>query len=216
MTRNRWTLAVVAGAVSTALIGGVALGSFQPFASSDQTVVGDPTTDLGAKDPPKASLKAILDGLIAKNTITQAQEDAILKALADAQPAPRAVRKPARPTVPNVKSFIGDLTKAAGDYLGMDLKALLTGLRGGKSLADIANGLSSQGKSANGLIDVLTKAANGRLDQAVAANTLTADQAASLKPKIAAEIATFVNRSFTTPVLPRPLVPVKPTPTPKS
>ena len=94
MTRNRWTLAVVAGAVSTALIGGVALGSFQPFASSDQTVVGDPTTDLGAKDPPKASLKAILDGLIAKNTITQAQEDAILKALADAQPAPRAVPKP--------------------------------------------------------------------------------------------------------------------------
>ena len=216
MTRDKWTLAVVAGAFTTALIGGVALGGFQPFAGSDQTVAGDPTTALGAKDPPKATLKAILDGLIAKNTITQAQEDAILKALADAQPAPRAIPKPAHPTVPNVKSFIGDLTKATSDYLGMDLKALLTELRGGKSLADVANGLGSQGKSANGLIDALTKAANSRLDQAVAANTLTPDQAASLKPKIAAEIATLVNRSFTPPSLPRPLVPVKPTPTPKS
>jgi hypothetical protein len=216
MTRNKWSLAIVAGAFTTALIGGVALGGFQPFAGSNHTVVGDPTIAVSEKDPPKAALKAILDSLIAKNTITQAQEDAILKALAEAQPAPRAVPKPPRPTVPNVKSFIGDVTKAAGDYLGMDLKTLLTELRGGKSLADIANGLSSQGKSASGLIDALTKAANSRLDRAVAANTLTANQAASLKPKIAAEIVTFVNRSFTAPVLPRPLTPVKPTPSPKS
>ncbi|HAL28237.1 MAG TPA: hypothetical protein DCP25_16100 [Chloroflexi bacterium] len=113
-------------------------------------------------------------------------------------------------------SFVGDLTKAASDYLGMDLKTLVTQLRDGKSVADVANGLSAQGKSSTGLIETLTKAANDRLDQAVAATKLTADQAATLKPKIAAEIATFVSRSFTNPVLPRPLAPVKPTPTPKS
>jgi hypothetical protein len=98
----------------------------------------------------------------------------------------------------------------------MDLKTLLAQLHEGKSLADIANGLSAQNKSAQGLIDLLTKTANDKLDQAVAAKTLTSDQAAALKPKIAAEIKTFVNRSFTKPALQRPLTPVKPSPSPKS
>lgn len=213
MTRNKWPLAIAAGAFTTAFIGGVALAGFQPFANADGTTVGAPTTALTEKDQPKDKLKAVLDGLVAKNTITQAQEDAILQAIKDA--APTRKPKPVRPTVPNVMSFIGDLTKAASNYLGMDQKALLTQLRGGKSVADVANSLSAQGKSGQGLIDTLTKAANDKVDQAVAANKLTADQAATLKPKIAAEITTFVNRSFTKPVLPRPLTPVKPTPSPK-
>jgi hypothetical protein len=95
----------------------------------------------------------------------------------------------------------------------MDLKTLLTQLRGGKSVADVANGLAPA-KNAAGLIAILTNAANAKLDQAVTATRITADQAATLKPKIAAEITTFVNRSFTKPVLPRPLAPVKPTATP--
>ena len=146
------------------------------------------------------------------------ESSAILQAFAAAQPAPKPDVPNAKPrsTVPNVMSFIGDLTKTAALYLGMDAKTLLTQLRGGKSVADVANGLSAQGKSAQGLIDALTKAANDKLDAAVTANKLTADQAATLKPKIAAEITTFVNRSFTVPVLPRPLAPVKPTPSPKS
>ena len=211
MPRNRWALAVAAGAFTTAFIGGVALAGFQPFASADANAVGGPTAALAGKDQPKDKVKAVLDGLVTKGTITQAQEDAILQALTAAEPAPKP-----RSTVPNVMSFIGDLTKAAGAYLGVDTKTLLTQLRGGKSLADIANGLSAQGKSAQGLIDTLTKTANDKLDAAVAAKKLTADQAAALKPRIATEITTVVNRSFTTPLVPRPFAPVKPTPSPKS
>jgi len=111
-------------------------------------------------------------------------------------------------------SFIGDLTKAASDYLGMDLQTLTTQLRSGKSVADIANSLGPT-KSSQGLIAALTTAANAKVDQAVAANKLTADQATTVRAKIATEITAFVNRSFTKPVLPRPLTPVKPTPTPK-
>ncbi len=218
MSRNKWALAIAAGAFTTAFIGGVALAGFQPFASADVTTVGGPTAALAGKDQPNARLKAILDGLVTKGTITQAQEDAILQAITAAQPAPKPNVPNAnpRPMIPNVMSFIGDLTKAASDYLGMDAKTLLTQRRGGKSVADIANGLSAQGKSAQGLIDRLTKTANDKLDAAVAANKLTADQAARLKPRIAAEITTFVNRSLTKPVLPRPFAPVKPTPSPKS
>jgi hypothetical protein len=217
MSRNKWPLAIAAGAFTTAFIGGVALAGFQPFTSADGTTVGGPTAALAGKDQPRDKLKAVLDGLVGKGTISQTQEDAILQAIAAAQPTPRPnAPKPVRPTVPNVMSFIGDLTKAASDYLGMDAKTLLMQLRGGKSVADLANGLSAQGKSAQGLIDTLTKAANDKLDAAVTANKLTADQAAALKTRIAAEITTFVNRSFTKPTLPRPFAPVKPTPSPKS
>ena len=221
MSRNKWALAVAAGAFTTAFIGGVALAGFQLPALDTTAVTTVPAVaDASTDQVARTKLKAILDGLVTKGTITQAQEDAILQAVTAAEPTPKPKpnvpnTKP-RTTVPGVMSFIGDLTKAASAYLGMDTKTLLTQLRGGKSVADIANGLSAQGKNAQGLIDTLTKTANDKLDAAVAANKLTADQAATLKPKIAAEITTFVNRSFTKPVLPRPFAPAKPTPSPKS
>jgi len=211
---NKWPLAVAAGAFTTAFIGGVALAGFQPFATSDTTTIGTPTSALADKDQPKDKMKAILDGLVAKGTITQAQEDAILQAFKDAAPPPKPNVKPGRPSGPNPMAFMGDLMKATSEYLGVDPKTLLPQLRGGKSLADITN--ATPGKNAAGLIAALTNAANARVDAGVIANKLTADQAAALKTKIAAEITAFVNRSFTKPTLPlRPLAP-KPSPSPKS
>lgn len=217
MKPTRWTLAVAAGAFTTAFIGGVAFAGLQPQVPADGSVVDGPTAALADKDQPKDKVKAILDGLVTKGAITQAQEDAILQAFKDAAPAkPSFPPKPARPAVPSVRAFVGDLTKAAADYLGMDVKTLLTQLRGGKSVGDIANGLS--GKNAQGAIDAITNAADDRLNAAVAAKKLTADQAAALRPKIATEVGAFVNRSFTKPLphLPRPNTPLKPTPSPKS
>lgn len=217
MTRNRWPLAVGVGAFTTAFIGGAALAGVQLPAGDAPVAATVPTVAdaMVSRDSSTTKLKAILDGLVAKHTITQAQADAILQAVKDAEPATGS--KPAHPRVPQVKSFIGDLAKAASQYLGMDQKTLLAQLRDGKSVADIANGLSAQNKSAQGLIDLLTKTANDKLDQAVAAKTLTAEQAAALKLRVAAEIKTFVSRSFTKPAVQRPpLTPVKPAPTPKS
>ncbi|HTD64168.1 MAG TPA: hypothetical protein VK732_05470 [Verrucomicrobiae bacterium] len=99
--------------------------------------------------------------------------------------APRAV-------VPNVKAFLGDMLQTARDYLGgVTLKDVMTAMRSGKSLGDIAK---DQGKSRDGLVQALTTAANTRIDKAVADNKLTAEQAATLKTKVAAEIAKFVDR----------------------
>jgi phage-related minor tail protein len=219
MSRNKWALAVAAGAFTTALIGGVALAGFQlPALDTAGPATVPSVANASTDQASRTKLKAILDAMVTKGTITQAQEDAILQAVAAAEPTPKPNVPNTKPrtTVPSVMSFIGDLTKAASDYLGMDTKTLLAQLRDGKSVADIANGLSAQGKSAQGLIDALTKTANAKLDVAVGANKLTADQAATLKPKIAAEITTFVNRSFTKPLLPRPFTPAKPSPSPKS
>jgi hypothetical protein len=97
-----------------------------------------------------------------------------------------------RPMVPNVKSFLGDMLQTARDYLGgVTLQDVTTAMRSGKSLGDIAN---DKGKSRDGLVAALTTAANANIDKAVASNRLTADQAVTLKTKVAAEIATFVDR----------------------
>jgi len=99
--------------------------------------------------------------------------------------APRAV-------APNVKSFLGDMLQTARDYLGgVTLQDVTTAMRSGKSLGDIA---TEKGKTRDGLVLALTTAANANIDKAVANNRLTADQAATLKTKVAAEIASFVDR----------------------
>ena len=97
-----------------------------------------------------------------------------------------------RPVVSNVKAFLGDMFQTARDYLGgITLQDVTTAMRSGKSLGDIAN---DNGKSRDGLVQVLTTTANTRIDKAVADKQLTAEQATTLKTKVASEIATFVDR----------------------
>lgn len=100
-----------------------------------------------------------------------------------------------RVSVPNIKSFLGDLTQISRDYLGgMSLKDLTAALRSGKSLGEIA---TANGKTPDGLIAALTLAVNTRIDQAVTDKKLTPEQAATLKAKVSAEVTTFVNRKAT-------------------
>jgi hypothetical protein len=100
-----------------------------------------------------------------------------------------------RAIAPNVKSFLGDMLKTARDYLGdVTLQDVATAMRSGKSLGDIAN---DKGKTRDGLVLALTTAANANIDKAVASNRLTADQAATLKTKVTAEIAAFVDHKNT-------------------
>jgi len=94
----------------------------------------------------------------------------------------------------NVKAFLGDMLQTARDYLGgVTMPDLVTAMRSGKSLGDIAN---EKGKGRDGLVAALTLSANTRIDKAVADNKVTADQAATLKTKVATEIATFVDRKY--------------------
>jgi hypothetical protein len=101
--------------------------------------------------------------------------------------APRAV-------VPSVKAFLGDMLQTAREYLGgATLQDVTAAMRSGKSLGEIAN---ERGKGRDGLVAALTLAANTRIDKALAENKLTADQAATLKAKVTAEIASFVDRKY--------------------
>jgi DNA-binding phage protein len=101
--------------------------------------------------------------------------------------APRAV-------VPNVKAFLGDMLQTARDHLGgATLQEVATAMRSGKSLGDIAN---EKGTGRDGLVAALTLAANTRIDKAVADKKVTVDQATTLKAKVTAEIASFVDRKY--------------------
>lgn len=211
MTGNRLALAIAAGAFTTALVGGVALATFQPVGADEQARIG-PQGGVSQDRGPLDHFKKILDGLVAKGTITQAQEDAILQAAKDAAP-------PARPGgsagAIGGRSLIGDAIKTASDYLGISPADLGSQLKSGKSLADIA--ASTAGRSRQGLIDALTAAANGRIDKAVQDKKLTPDQAAAMRSHLATEIARIVDHKGPPPGPPgfAPRKPV-PTPTPKS
>ena len=115
------------------------------------------------------------------------------------------------PLVPSIRSFIGDLTHTTATYLGLTEKELVVQLQAGKSIADVTASLN---KSTTELATLLTKNANDRIDKAVAAKKLTADQATALRSRVAAEVTSFLQRSFTKPA-PRPQGPVKPPPAPK-
>ncbi len=170
---------------------------------------------------PGTSLGKIADATPSKSkaglvtTLSVAANDDITKALTDKKITDDQAKKlrdglaaeintfvdrtwPAKPAVapraavPNVKAFLGDMLQAARDYLGgVTLQDVTTAMRNGKSLGEIA---TDKGKTRDGLVLALTTAANANIDKAVASNKLTAEQAATLKTKVAAEIATFVDR----------------------
>lgn len=186
MTKNQWTLAVVGGVFSTALVGGAALAGVQQLqpTTDDQTTSPAGTAAEQDRAKPGDHLKAILDKLVSGGTITQAQEDAILKAVADDAAANR-------PKGGFHFNSLGDIFKAARDYIGISQQDLMTQLRAGNSLADIA---VKNGKTRQGLIDAITNAANAKIDKAQQDGKLTADQATQLKAKVTASVGQLVDR----------------------
>lgn len=87
----------------------------------------------------------------------------------------------------------GDDLAAAATYLGISESDLLTQLRSGKTLAQIAD--ATPGKSKDGLIDALVAAEQKELAAAVAAGRLTQAQA----DQIAANLRTRITQHVTNP-----------------
>ena len=98
-------------------------------------------------------------------------------------PSPDALRKAA----------LKGLTVSAAQYLGVQPMDLMTQLKTGKSLTDIAT--ATPGKSRDGLVAALTIAANTKIDRAVSAGLLMPDQAAKAKQKLGTEISKLVART---------------------
>jgi len=105
---------------------------------------------------------------------------------------------PTKPTAatraPNVKGFLGEMSKTAQTFLGLSAKDIANAMRNGQSLGELANATKPNGR--DGLVAALTTSATAQIDAAVANNKLTAEQATALKGKVGGEIASFVDRKF--------------------
>jgi hypothetical protein len=93
----------------------------------------------------------------------------------------------AKPATAHVRN---GFLKVAADYLGLERKALVTELRSGKSLAQVA---SSKNKSVDGLETALFNAFKAKVDKAVAAGKLNSAVAQMLLQHAPALIERVVN-----------------------
>lgn len=126
------------------------------------------------------------------NANAQAQAAAVATPAPSREPSPAPSSEPARP---DKRAMLGDVMATSATYLGVNASDLKTQLQSGKSLADIAN--ATAGKSRDGLVAALTTAADQKIDAQVTAGTLTAQQAATAKQKVASQIAQVVDRAIT-------------------
>jgi SAM-dependent methyltransferase len=147
-------LAVGAAIASVGLFGAVAFAAFAPDVSTTTNSVFGPSNVVAAEDTKHDRFKDVLDGLVKKGVITQAQEDAILAALKDAAG-----------THVKVEAILHDFFSESAKYLGMTDKDLHAKLPG-TSLAAIAN--ATPGKSRNGLVADLVTFGNTHIDKALA------------------------------------------------
>lgn len=189
--------AAVTGVLSLAVTGAAAFAAFQPPAATTETAtIAETATasapaergDRGDKDRGDKGehLKAILDRLVQNGTITQAQEDAILKAFKEA-----AGHRKGHDVA---KHLLKDLMRLSTDYLGIDKERLAQQLKAGKSLGEIAN--ATPGKSREGLIAYDVAQVSAQLDKAVAEGTITKDQADEVKKGLVEHVTKFVDHKF--------------------
>ena len=150
------------------------------------------------------AVNAAIDKALAEAKITKEQADKA-KAESPAQikrfveqtyPQARAPKKTPRDLpkanvrAMKVTEFIGDIYTAGRTYLGISQGDLLTALREGKTLGDVA---ASVGKNRADLIATITAAANTKIDKAATDGKLTAEQATALKAQVGPAVTKLVD-----------------------
>ena len=144
----------------------------------------------GLKTALVAAIKTKVDAAKAAGKLDAARADRLLQRapqlierLVNAKPHARAMR---------AKGARGGLLKAAATYLGVTNAQLVTDLRAGKSLAQVA---TAKSKSVDGLKQALLAALKQKVDAAVAAGRLDTARAQKLLERAPAHIERLVNRS---------------------
>jgi len=170
------------------------IGPMTAFAQTDDPGGATTTTVPGATPAgPKAFpdwIKSVLDGLVSSGTITQAQADAVTKALQDARPA--IDHESGRWGGPGRGGpGFGGALDAAAKALGIDLDALRPELQSGKTLAEVA---TAHGIDVQKVIDALTADAKAKLDAAVKDGRLTQEQADTRLSEMTTRLKDLVNQ----------------------
>jgi hypothetical protein len=126
-------------------------------------------------------LEQTLDDLVGKGTITQSQADAVTSEVQTKREEGWAKR-------PRLGK---QLVISAAYQLGMDPKDLVTELRTGKSIADVAHEKNVDPQS---IIDKIVGTLDGQIDARVAAHKMDQAKADVMKQKLPARVTDFVNQ----------------------
>jgi hypothetical protein len=167
--------AVIAAAAVLAVAGGGAAVAATSGSNPRDAVLKDAAQRLNVSpDKLKAALQGAfadqLDQAVKDGKLTQQQADRIKQRIQRGEglppfgPGPHMGMRFGGPR--------GDL-KAAADYLGLSREQLMSQLRGGKTLADVAK---AQGKPVDGLEQAIVAAAKAKLDKAVSQGRITSQQ----------------------------------------
>ena len=212
--KGKIAASVIAGTLGLAVTGAAALAAFQaPEPTSAASVVAPiaGTTAVDKDGGLGGKIKAILDRLVANGTITQTQEDAIIKALREDGDHNSGAE---------LKRVLGDLMKLSMDYLGLPPGQVKQMLADGKSLGDIAN--ATPGHSRDGLIRYLVDQVTAQVQKALAEGKITKQQAERIKSHLTEHVTKFVDHKYerkpntVTPRSPKPSPKATPTATPKA
>ena len=155
-------------------------------ATSDTAVPGAPTAPTPAARPDETTeLQKVLQPLVDDGTITQAQADKVIAALAVARPE-------GGHKMGGRGGFGGFGLDAVATTLGITSADVRTALEGGQSLADLA---VSKGKTAQDVIDAIVAESTTKINAEVTAKHLTQANADKILADLTTRVTDFVNNT---------------------
>jgi hypothetical protein len=200
-------------AVGSAVLGGLAVGylTVGPMASAGRSsIIDDPTTTAAAVTDPDAPSETVptadpapddvddryrdhvreaLAPLVANGTLTEAEVEQIIDALATARPErPMGPRGHGR----GGKWILGDIADVVAGAIGITTEQLREELQTQGTIAAVA---TAHGVAPQTVIDALVADATARIDARVAAGEITAERAAEIKANLVERTTNFVNET---------------------
>lgn len=189
------TAGLVGGAAAGLVIGvpGVSGAADSPAALIQQ-VDDEATTEADADLDRGDRLRQVLEPLVEDGTITTSQADAVTEHLVEAAPEGRWHRhgpgRHGRFGGPAARAAVSD---AVTELLGLDAETVRDELRGGLTLAELAE---ANGVSTDTLVETLVAEASERLDVAVENGRIDEDKAAEFEANLEEQITKRVNGEF--------------------
>ena len=155
---------IAAAAIGVALLGGAGLTTLMTTGSYAADSSSSPSSSTATKAAPGQWMSDALAKLVTAGTLTQAQSDAVTKALDAARPEGG----------PGQGRGGGPGLTVAAKALGIEASALRTQLQSGKTIADVA---SANNVDLQTVIDAIVAAEKTHLAEAVTDGSLTQAQA---------------------------------------
>ncbi len=169
----------LAGGLAGLTLAGTMFVAGPAFAQTDE---GDDVTE-ETTEGPRGPRGAALQELVDNGTITQEQMDSIVEQF-EARAEDGEGRFGGR------RGFRGATSEVVTELLGIEQDALRDALRGGQTLAEVAE---ANGVSTDTLIDELVAEANTKLDEKVADGSITAEEADEKRDGLEERITARVN-----------------------